>query len=121
MYASHIIVAENQALLGVLIELTINQIYPKARVSTVMDGQAALQVYEQVGADLIIADKKVPIINGFELTRTLRAKGATVPIIVLSEDSHGENEAIEAGATLLMRKLGLSNLLPLVLFRLLPS
>lgn len=121
MDSCHIIVAEKQALLGVLIELTIQQSYPKARVSTVTDGQEALQVYKQRGADLIITDKRVPTLDGFELTRNLRAQGATLPIIILSEDPSGEKEAEEVGATMLMRKLGLTNLLPLVLYRLLPS
>lgn len=120
MNSCHIIVAENEALLGVLIELTIQQIHPKARVSRVADGQEALHLYKQGGADLIITDKTAPIINGFELARNLRAQGATLPIIVLSEDACGEKEAYEAGATLIMRKLGLTNLLPLVLYRLLP-
>lgn len=121
MESCHIIVAQNQALLSVLIELTIQQTYPTARVSTVMDGQEVLRIYEQTGADLIITDELSPIVNGFDLARNLRAQGATLPIIVLAEEICAEKEAYEAGVTLFLRKPGLTNLLPLVLHRLLPA
>jgi len=66
---------------------------------------------------LIISDKNMPVIDGLELTRTLRARGVSIPIIIMSGNSAIEAEAKRAGATLFLDKLGVYSQLP----RLLPD
>ena len=112
-----IIIAEDDRMVGKLLEFIMIGLYPLGHVSLVLNGQEALQVYEQSGADLIILDKNMPVIDGLGLTRTLRARGVSIPIIVMSGNSAIEAEAKKAGATLFLGKPGVYSQLP----RLLPD
>src|SRR5262245_57709723 len=112
-----IIIAEDDRLAGKLLQMIMIGLYPLGHVSLALNGQEALQVYEQSGADLIILDKNMPFIDGLELTRTLRARGVSIPIIVMSGDTAIEAEAKKAGATLFVAKPGVYSQLP----RLLPN
>ncbi|MGG7645383.1 response regulator [Rhodovulum sp. YNF3179] len=50
-------------------------------------GQAALTIFDQEGADVVLMDLSMPGMDGFEATRRLRADspaGARVPIIALT-------------------------------------
>ncbi len=112
-----IIIAEDDRMVGKLLEFIMIGLCPLGHVSLVLNGQEALQVYEQFGADLIILDKNMPVIDGLELTRTLRARGVSIPIIVMSGNLAIEAEAKKAGATLVLGKPGVYSQLP----RLLPD
>jgi two-component system chemotaxis sensor kinase CheA len=72
------------------------------RVQTAVSGEDALEKVEGESFELIITDIEMPGINGFELTRRLRAmeEYRDVPIIVVSSLSRDEDKrnAIEAGA-----------------------
>lgn len=48
------------------------------------DGYAAIAVLEREHFDLILMDINMPIINGFDTTRKIRAKGYTMPIVALT-------------------------------------
>jgi CheY-like chemotaxis protein len=112
-----IIIAEDDRMAGKVLQMIMIGLYPLGYVSLVLNGQEALQLYEQSGADLMILDKNMPFIDGLELTRTLRARGVSIPIIVMSGDTTVEAEAKKAGATLFVAKPGVYSQLP----RLLPN
>ncbi len=65
-------------------------------VSLAGDGQQALDAFEKSPADLVFMDVQMPVMDGFEATRSLRAKydGAARPwIIALTANAmHGERE-----------------------------
>lgn len=54
------------------------------QVRVAEDGEAGLELVESEPADLLILDVMLPKLNGLEVLRTLRARGKTMPIIVLS-------------------------------------
>lgn len=118
LYA-RIIIAEDDRLAGQLLELIIIGVFPLGNISVVPNGREALQLYEQSGADLIISDKNMPLVDGLELTRTLRARGVSIPIIIISGNSAIEKEARKAGATLVLGKPRLYRQLPRILPKLL--
>jgi DNA-binding response OmpR family regulator len=47
-------------------------------------GAAGLGLWHDGGADLVLTDVAMPDMTGFELIGSLRAEGATVPIIAMS-------------------------------------
>jgi CheY-like chemotaxis protein len=49
-----------------------------------VDGAEALSIARHGRPDLIVSDLALPGMDGFELIRTLRQRGSTVPIITLS-------------------------------------
>ncbi|MFZ1006878.1 MAG: response regulator, partial [Candidatus Sulfotelmatobacter sp.] len=71
-------------------------------VETVADGQSALQSARKNPPDLIVSDVMMPIVDGFELLKALRAdeQTRTIPVILLSVRAGEESrvEGIQAGA-----------------------
>lgn len=73
------------------------------RVTTADDGEAALRCRGRAAFDLAFIDIQMPFMNGFELTRRIRASNdpavAGLPIVALSAAAYGENRtrAQEAG------------------------
>ena len=71
-------------------------------VETVADGQAAIEAAQKDLPDLIVSDVMMPILDGFELLKALRAGEQTraIPIILLSARAGEESrvEGMQAGA-----------------------
>ena len=71
-------------------------------VEAVPDGQAALQIARERSPDLIVSDVMMPILDGFELLKALRAdeQTRTIPVVLLSARAGEESrvEGIQAGA-----------------------
>jgi two-component system KDP operon response regulator KdpE len=69
------------------------------QVAIAQDGIDALRAYESFRPDLVITDLSMPNMDGVELTKALRTRGAT-PIIVLSvrEQDATKIAALDAGA-----------------------
>ena len=63
------------------------------------DGYAAMVALDREHFDLILMDINMPLINGFETTRKIRAKGITIPIIALTAFDKQEvtEEAFSSG------------------------
>ena len=63
-------------------------------------GREALDAIEQISPDLVLMDLRMPIMDGFEAMKALRAAGHTVPVIAVSAEINPEIErrALDAGA-----------------------
>ncbi len=66
----------------------------------VTDGQEALRAASTVPYDLIILDLRLPGLSGLEVLRTLRDRGVSVPVLVLTAQDTVEYkvDALRAGA-----------------------
>lgn len=65
------------------------------RVFVASNGQEALDAVAEHGADLLLTDLKMPVMDGMTTIRELRKTGSTLPILVLT--AHGAVEtAVEA-------------------------
>jgi two-component system chemotaxis response regulator CheY len=53
-------------------------------IAEVADGIEALDLLEGIRVDLIITDCQMPRLDGMSLTRTLRARQCTIPIVMVS-------------------------------------
>ena len=53
-------------------------------ITPVYDGNSALDVIYENNFDLLLLDVNVPDINGFELLKTLREQGSTIPAIFIT-------------------------------------
>ncbi|WP_167784601.1 response regulator [Ramlibacter rhizophilus] len=54
------------------------------QVTTASDGQQAVDLCRAQAFDLVLMDCQMPVMDGFEATRRLRAAGITVPIVALT-------------------------------------
>jgi two-component system response regulator YesN len=69
-------------------------------VGEAANGREALELFDRAGADVILTDIKMPVMDGLELTRAIKEKDKKVKIIILShydEFSYAQ-EAINLGA-----------------------
>lgn len=71
-------------------------------VDTLPDGEHGMRRLEfnHLDYDLVVLDVMLPIMNGFELCKSVRKKGITLPIIMLTAKDTLENkiEGLDAGA-----------------------
>ena len=70
------------------------------RIAEASTGREALAALTRESADVLVLDLGLPDIDGVDLLRSIRASGATVPIIVLSSrtDERGKVSALDLGA-----------------------
>lgn len=83
-------------------------------VSVAVDGEDGLNRALGGGFDLVILDVMLPRRNGFELVRTLRSRGETVPVIMLSARGEETDKVmgLELGAEdYITKPFGLAELL----------
>jgi CheY-like chemotaxis protein len=93
-----LIVNDDPALLDALSEMLTMRI-PQATVSTSDNPRHTLNTLDTQGYDLVIADVKMPGMDGFTFVRAVTAKYPAMPIIMLTGhgESHLDQRAIEAG------------------------
>ena len=94
--------------------------YPDAEISEAADGEAALQLYVAGGADLMVIDHMIPLLNGTDLIRELRTRKAGIPLVMVSNLPQAKDEAMTAGATCFLDKKSINPTLGYFLPGLLP-
>jgi DNA-binding response OmpR family regulator len=48
------------------------------------DGRAALRTFDEFRPDLVVLDLMIPELNGYGVLQTLRERGSTIPVLILS-------------------------------------
>ena len=93
-----ILVVEDDRTVGQYIRRGLEEVQHHADL--VVDGMEALRLISGGQYDLVILDLRLPGMTGLEVLRTLRDRGNTTPILVLTaQDAVGQKvEALRAGA-----------------------
>ena len=100
----HVIIADDDAGVRAVLSRIVQHIYPDATVSAVADGVAALHIYDQHGADLVVTNQTMPRMSGLNLIIALRTRNPSVPIIMVSGEVAQASAALAAGATRFLAK-----------------
>ena len=87
------------------------------------NGREAVQLIEKTTPDAVVMDIEMPVLDGVEATRLLRASVPGLPIVAVSGHDYEERvlEIREAGADDYVRKARLEDELPRVLATLLAA
>lgn len=113
--ADHLLlVDDDEVIRHVIAEYLEHEGFP---VLVAHDGTEALDLFDSGRVAAVVSDLRMPEMNGLELTRRIRARDATVPIVIISgcATSEDERRLRQAGATGVLRKTeGLSPLLGLL-------
>ena len=70
-------------------------------VEVAVDGQQAVDMTGQNNYDVILMDMSLPVMDGYEATRQIRARAGTVSMPIIGLSAHAmlgdRNEALQAG------------------------
>ena len=73
--------------------LTAARLEGQYRVVTASDGKEAMEIIHKGNIDLVVADIMMPVMDGYDLLRTLRQEGYRMPFLFLSaKESLGDKE-----------------------------
>lgn len=78
---ANILIVEDEAHIRLLLEARLK---PRYSTVTASGGRHAIEITEKGGIDLIITDIMMPGIDGYEFVQTLRERGDTTPVIMLT-------------------------------------
>jgi two-component system nitrate/nitrite response regulator NarL len=118
-----ILVAEDDELFLDAIVLLLQQDPRFVVAARARNGREAVQVIQRAVPDAVVMDIEMPILDGVEATRLLRASLPDLPIVAVSGHDYEERvlEMREAGADDYVRKARLEDELPRVLTALLAA
>ncbi|TGJ94379.1 chemotaxis response regulator protein-glutamate methylesterase, partial [Actinotalea fermentans ATCC 43279 = JCM 9966 = DSM 3133] len=98
-----VLVVDDSVVIRRLVTQTLERDPDITVVGTAADGRLALAKVEQLEPDLITLDIEMPVLDGIETVRALRAAGRRMPVIMfstLTERGAGATlDALTAGAT----------------------
>jgi DNA-binding response OmpR family regulator len=102
-FLATVLICEDEPALRELIRISLDGEYEFAEAE---DGRVCLEVAREVHPDLIVLDMMLPGLMGLEVLRELRRDSelATVPVIVLTAQPGTRDDALRAGANLVMDK-----------------
>ena|ERR1700722_6712639 len=95
----HFIIVDDDKDVRYFIRRVIQRRFIGVEIGEASDGVEALRLFEHGGADLMVIDHNLPSMSGANVVRELRARNATLPIVMVSSFPAVREEAIKAGAT----------------------
>ncbi|MEL7285239.1 MAG: ATP-binding protein, partial [Pseudomonadota bacterium] len=88
--SGHILIADDNPINGLIARRALES--SGFAVTLASTGREALDVVEQISPDLILMDLRMPIMDGFEAMKRLRAGGSQIPVIAVSAEINPEIE-----------------------------
>ena len=96
-----IMIAEDNKINMLLLKTIIKNIFTEAEIFEVFNGKDAAEQFESINPDIVFIDIQMPIMNGYEATKSIRnlASGKKVPIIAVTAGVEKEEKikCMEAG------------------------
>ena len=102
--APHVLIVDDHPAVRAVLAHVVTQFAPDATIAETANGAEALHAIAEHQPDLIITDYQMPVMDGLELIRRLRAQGAAIPILVLSSDASVAEAILTSGATAFLAK-----------------
>ena len=103
----YILVVDDIIVNRIVVETRLRDI--GAKVQSAPDGKVAVNLVldaekTELPFDFVLMDLQMPVMDGFEATRTLRQHGFKKPIVALTANRDSDNKAIKAGCNLVLSK-----------------
>ena len=117
----HVLIVDDDEQIRLVLTRLVKRTWTDATIAEAAHGAEALSAVLQQYPDLIITDHQMPVMNGLALVRTLRAQGATMPILVLSSEPSVAESVLAAGEDYFLLKPIALGMLTQILRTLLPD
>ncbi len=101
-------VAEDDADLRFILEHLLAQAFPLAEVAVFANGRDALRDFDRHGADLVVSNHSMPVMDGPTFVRRLRERSAELPILMVSDSPEARQEGAAAGINRFLDKIEIS-------------
>ena len=79
-------------------------------VSEARDGAEALRMYDQLGADVVLMDIQMPVMNGIDAARELRKRDSSLPIFAFTAAPHSIDGSPHLFTALIVKPMRLAKL-----------
>lgn len=105
-----VLIVDDSELMRTVIEQVVrenlNEAADKITFFHAADGQDAMQIFNDSAITLILLDWNMPILNGVDFVKEIRAKGSKVPIVMITSVTDSERilEAATAGVNSYVEK-----------------
>ena len=103
--APRFLVAENNRHLRFVLTYLLGKSFPGARIVTGANGEEALAEFDRHGADMVISERAMPVMDGPALVRQLRTRSCALPILLISDGQEACDEDMANGACSFLTKL----------------
>ena len=109
------VVAEDDADLRFILEHLLSEAFPLAEVAVFANGRDALRDFDRHGADLVVSNHSMPVMDGPAFVRRLRERSIDLPILMVSDSPEARQEGAAAGINRFLDKIEIaSRLVPTV-------
>ncbi len=108
-------VAEDDPDLRFILDHLLSEAFPLAEVGVFANGRDALRDFCRHGADLVVSNHSMPVMDGPTFVRRLRERSAELPILMVSDSPEARQEGAAAGISRFLDKVEIaSRLVPTV-------
>lgn len=96
--AMTVLVVDDELMARKLIEKVLTR--DGYRVVQADNGQVALEILEQTPIDIIVSDIRMPVMDGYDLLKTVKARYPSIPVIIITAygDTYSVKDALLLGA-----------------------
>ena len=112
-----IIVADDHEWIRQILVALIEQTLPQAEVVVTENGLEALRAFQTGGADFLVSNHLMPLMDGMELVRKVRTQRPDLPILMVSVKPEARKDAMAAGASWFLSKAQIPEQMPALLRR----
>ncbi len=90
----------------------IEQTLPQAEVVITENGLDAFEAFQAGGADFLVTNHQMPLMNGMELIQRVRMQRPDLPILMVSVKPEAKKDAMAAGASWFLSKAQIPEQMP---------
>ena len=98
------VVAEDDPDLRFILDHVLSNGFPLAEVAVFANGRDALRDFDKHGADLVVSNHSMPVMDGPTFVRRLRERSAALPILMVSDSPEARQEGAAAGSNRFLHK-----------------
>ena len=98
------VVAEDDPDLRFILEHVLSEGFSLAEVAVFPNGRDALRDFNKHGADLVVSNHSMPVMDGPTFVRHLRERSAALPILMVSDSPEARQEGVAAGINCFLHK-----------------